>query len=73
MNTQLKRKIAFALSMGVVTTGIISFVLLALNLGFSSSFVAAWLRSWSVGYVIVIPAILLIGPQLQARIDRLVH
>ena len=36
MNTQLKRKIAFALSMGIVTTGIISFVLLALNLGFSN-------------------------------------
>ena len=36
MNTQLKRKIAFALSMGIVTTGIISFVLLSLNLGFSA-------------------------------------
>ena len=37
MGTQLKRKIAFALVMGVVTTGIISFVLLALNLGFSDT------------------------------------
>lgn len=72
MNTQLKRKIAFALSMGVVTTGIISFVLLALNLGFSSGFAGAWLRSWGIAYVIVIPAILLIGPRLQARIDRLI-
>jgi hypothetical protein len=36
MSTQLKRKIAFSLSMGVVTTGIISFVVLALNLGFSN-------------------------------------
>lgn len=34
MNMHLKRKIAFALLMGVVTTGIISFVLLALNVGF---------------------------------------
>ena len=38
MNTQLKRKIPFSLSMGVVTTGIISFVLLALNLGLSNDF-----------------------------------
>jgi hypothetical protein len=52
MNTQLKRKIAFSLSMGVVTTGIISFVLLALNLGFSNEFPLAWLRSWAVGYMI---------------------
>lgn len=72
MNIHLKRKIAFALSMGIVTTGIISFTLLALNLGFSNGFVLTWLRSWAIGYVIVIPAILLIGPRLQAQVDRLV-
>ncbi len=72
MNTQFKRRIAFALSMGVVTTGIISFVLLALNLGFAEGFALTWLRSWSIGYVIVIPAILLVGPLLQARLDRLI-
>lgn len=72
MNVELKRKVAFALSMGIVTTGIISFVLIALNLGFSQGFLATWLRSWGLGYVIVIPAILLVGPRLQARIDRLI-
>lgn len=72
MDTQLKRKITFALLMGIVTTGIISFTLLALNLGFSEGFALTWLRSWSVGYAIVIPAILLIGPRLQAQIDRLI-
>lgn len=73
MNTPLKRKVVFALAMGIVTTGIISFALLALNLGFSKGFVVTWLRSWGIGYVIVVPAILLIGPRLQARIDRLIH
>ncbi len=73
MNVELKRKIAFALSMGVVTTGIISFALLALNIGFSDAFVLTWLRSWGVGYVIVIPAILLVGPRLQARVERWVR
>ena len=73
MSTQLRRKLAFSLSMGIVTTGIISFVLLALNLGFSREFALAWLRSWAVGYLIVIPAILLIGPRLKAQVDRLVH
>lgn len=72
MNTSLKRKIVFALLMGIVTTGIISFVLLALNLGFSKSFALTWLRSWGIAYVIVIPAILLIGPRLQAQVDRLI-
>jgi hypothetical protein len=73
MNTQLKRNIAFALSMGLLTTGIISLVVVALNLGFSPGFAIAWLRSWAAAYIIVIPAILLIGPRLQAQVDRLVN
>jgi hypothetical protein len=73
MNAQMKRKIAFALAMGVVTTGIISFVIVALNLGFSNRFALTWLRSWGIGYLIVIPAILLVGPRLQAQIDRLIQ
>jgi hypothetical protein len=72
MSTHQKRKLAFALVMGVVTTGIISFVILGLNLGFSTGFALAWLSSWAVGYAIVIPAILLIGPPLQAHVDRLI-
>ena len=72
MDTHLKRRIAFALSMGVVTTGIISFTIIALNLGFTSNFAQAWLRSWSTAYAIVIPAILLVGPRVQAAIDRLI-
>lgn len=73
MNTQLKRRIVFALAMGVVTTGIISFVLLAMNKGFSNEFLQTWLRSWSVGYLIVIPVILLVGPRVQAQVERLVR
>lgn len=72
MNTSVKRRIAFALLMGIVTTGIISFVLLALNLGFSENFALTWLRSWGIAYVVVVPAILLIGPRLQAQVDRLI-
>ena len=72
MDTQLKRKLAFALSMGVVTTGIISFTIIALNIGFTDRFAQAWLRSWSIAYAIVIPAILLVGPRIQAVVDGLI-
>lgn len=73
VNTQLKQKIAFALLMGVVTTGVISFVILALNVGFSETFALTWLRSWGIGYVIVVPVILLIGPWLQAQVNRMIQ
>lgn len=72
MDTQLKRRIAFALSMGVVTTGIISFTIISLNLGFTEGFAWRWLRSWATAYAIVIPAILLVGPRVQAGVDRLI-
>lgn len=72
MNTQLKRKLAFTLSMGVVTTGVITFSLLAINIGIFDGFVLKWLRSWLVAYLIFVPVLLLLGPRVQAQVDRIV-
>jgi hypothetical protein len=66
----MKQRIAFALLMGVITTGIISFSLVAINVGFIPGFVRIWLKSWFFAYVIVIPAILLIAPQVQRLVER---
>ncbi|SDE23475.1 Protein of unknown function [Dyadobacter soli] len=65
----MRQKIAFAMIMGVVTTGIISFALISLNIGFVTNFLVIWLKSWSMSYLIVIPAILLIGPKVQKLVD----
>jgi hypothetical protein len=65
----MRQKIAFAMIMGIVTTGIISFTLISLNIGFVANFLVIWLKSWSVSYLIVIPAILLIGPKVQKMVD----
>jgi hypothetical protein len=67
----MKNKIAFALIMGVVTTGIISFTLIAFNIGFNDKFLRIWLRSWGMAYIVVIPAILIIAPRIQKLVDRL--
>lgn len=69
----MKQKIIFALLMGIITTGIISFSLIAINVGFSERFIAVWLRSWASAYVIVIPAILVIGPRIQKFVDKIVN
>ncbi|HEX9151818.1 MAG TPA: DUF2798 domain-containing protein [Flavobacterium sp.] len=66
----MKQKIAFAMIMGVITTGIISFSLISINIGFNDKFLKIWLKSWGMAYVIVIPAILIIGPRLQKIIDK---
>ena len=72
MKTELKQKITFALLMGIVTTGIISFTLISVNLGFTERFMQTWLRSWAMAYGVVIPAILIIGPRVQVLVDRIV-
>lgn len=67
----MKQKIAFALTMGIITTGLISFVLILLNIGFSDKFLKIWLKSWGLSYLIVIPTILIIGPIVQKCIDKI--
>lgn len=67
----MKQKIAFALIMGIITTGIISFTLISINIGFTAKFLTIWLRSWAMAYTVVIPAILLVGPLVQKLVDNL--
>ena len=51
--------------MGIITTGIISFSLIALNLGIKAGFFRIWLRSWSVSYLLAVLIMLFIGPWVQ--------
>lgn len=67
----MKQRIAFALIMGVITTGIISFTLISINIGFAPNFAAIWLRSWSTAYVVVIPVILAVGPLVQNLVTNM--
>jgi low affinity Fe/Cu permease len=65
-----KQKLAFALIMGIITTCIISFTLVSVNIGFGPMFMRIWLRSWAIAYLVAIPAILIIAPRVQKLVDR---
>lgn len=67
----MKEKITFALIMGIITTGIISFSLIAINIGFSDQFFSIWLKSWAMAYGIVVPVILFVGPPVEALVKIL--
>lgn len=66
----MKKKIAFAIIMGLVTTGIVSFTLIAINVGFADRFVTIWLKSWAFAYLVGLPTILIVAPPLQKFVDR---
>ncbi|RYG54547.1 MAG: DUF2798 domain-containing protein [Chitinophagaceae bacterium] len=68
----MKQKIAFALIMGIVTTGIISFTLITVNLGWAHLHLSVWLKSWAIAYAIVIPAILVISPFVEKLVQLLI-
>lgn len=66
----MKQKIAFALVMGLITTGIISFTLISINLGINSAFPRIWLKSRAMGYSVAVPAILILGPRVQKLVNN---
>ena len=71
-NKGLHRKILFALLMGCVTTGIISFTLITINIGFGAKFLSIWLKSWGIAYMVCIPIILIVGAQIQRLVERMI-
>ncbi|KXX70859.1 DUF2798 domain-containing protein [Flammeovirga sp. SJP92] len=66
-----RKKIAFAFLMGLITTFIISFTIVSINIGFNELFLTIWIRSWMTAYALVIPTILFVAPAVQKVIDRL--
>ncbi|MCU0437740.1 MAG: DUF2798 domain-containing protein [Raineya sp.] len=66
----MKQRLIFALLMGIITTCIISFTLISINVGFTEKFLQTWLKSWLIAYLVVIPAILFIAPRVQAFVNK---
>jgi hypothetical protein len=70
----MKKKIVFALIMGLVTTGIISLIMLLVNTNFSGlTFLKIWSKSWLIAYLIVIPVILFISPKIEKMVNKLIE
>jgi hypothetical protein len=61
----MKQKVVFAMLMGIITTGIVSFTLIGVNRGFDPGFAPIWVKSWAISYIIVIPIILIVSPSIQ--------
>ena len=67
----MKHRIAFAMIVGIITTGIVSFTLIAVNVGFVQKFITVWVRSWALAYLVAIPAILVISPRVMLFVNYL--
>ena len=61
---------AIALTVGLVTSTSMSFVGLAVNYGFQPDFVARWLKSAAMSYVVIVPLLMIVVPLIQRIIMR---
>ncbi|WP_371825008.1 DUF2798 domain-containing protein [Limnobacter parvus] len=64
-------RLVFALIMGFLMVGIVTFVTTASNFGFGNNFLQNWGKTYLIGYLAAVPAIYLLAPiarQISARI-----
>lgn len=71
VRNSVKRKIVFAFLTGIVTTGMVSFTVVLINLGLTESFWRIWLKSWSLAFLVVVPVILIVSPVIGQFVDFL--
>jgi len=71
IRNSLGRRVVFAFLMGIVTTGMVSFTVVLINLGLTNRFWQVWLRSWSLAFPIVVPVILIVSPAIMRSVDFL--
>jgi hypothetical protein len=67
----LKRKMALSFLTGIVTTGMVSFSVILINLGFTEKFWQAWIKSWFLGHLVAFPVILVVSPLIKRLVDFL--
>ena len=61
----------FSTVIAILMTFFMSFALTAVNIGFPSYFIEAWLKSFGLGFVVALPVSLLVIPFVRKLIDPL--
>lgn len=64
-------QLVFALIMGFLMVGIVTFVTTASNFGFSGNFLANWGKTYLIGYLAAVPAIYMLAPIVRKITSRL--
>lgn len=54
----------------LVVTSYISFVLVAINAGFSAHFLLLWMRSWLIAFALAVPSLLFVGPFIRKCLNH---
>lgn len=55
--------------MALILPLIITFVMTALNLGFTHEFILKWMRGYVLGFAVALPSILIIAPKIRKVVE----
>lgn len=66
-------QIVFAMIMGFIMVGIVTFVTTASNFGFNQNFLGSWGKTYLIGYLAAVPAIYLFAPVARRITSRLLN
>jgi len=72
MNPQKKLHLVFSLLMGAMMFFVMTFLVTAVNIGFSAHFLSSWMKSYAVAYVFGVPVIFVFAPVARRLAARLV-
>jgi hypothetical protein len=71
MNPQKKFHLVFSFIMGALMISLMTFVITAVNVGFTPDFVARWGKAFAVAYVVGVPVIFFLAPLARKITGRL--
>lgn len=71
MNPQKKFHLTFSFIMGAMMISVMTFVITAVNVGFTPDFLTKWGRAFAVAYVVGVPVIFFLAPLARKITGRL--
>jgi hypothetical protein len=71
VSPQKKFHLVFSFVMGAMMISLMTFVITAVNVGFTVDFVARWGRAFAVAYVVGVPVIFFLAPVARKITGRL--
>lgn len=71
MSPQKKFHLVFSLVMGLLMITLMTFVITAVNVGFTPDFLARWGRAFMIAYVVGVPVIFFMAPLARKLTGKL--
>lgn len=63
----------FSFFMSLLMSGVMSFCITALNLGWVNNLLLLWLKAWSAAFVIAFPTIVLVTPLVRKLVSLVIN